>query len=190
MCRVSQKIRLPAFGSDRLRIRRRNRDITQHAKCKACRAIPYPEVKCVGCRETLPWFCFNAVRLVRWQRNQEISQKAKCKHCWVDSWNHPLIKCSECKQTLPVDEFDHEKFAEWKKSRTLCAAKCENCDGAMHRKSKSRKCNMPFARGHCWQTKHEIWLQIAMQRLWLPTMFLVSHYSASSQAEPVYVFCV
>ena len=63
------KLRLPAFVSDRLRIRRRNNDITQHAKCKACRAIPYPEVKCVGCRETLPWSCFNAVRLVRWQRN-------------------------------------------------------------------------------------------------------------------------
>ena len=61
-----QKLPLQAFDAERLRIWKRNRNISKHAKCKACCANPSEEdaeVECVGCRKKIPLQAFDAERL-------------------------------------------------------------------------------------------------------------------------------
>ena len=81
-----QKLPLQAFDAERLRIWKRNRNISKHAKCKACCANPSEEdaeVECVGCRQKLPLQAFDAERLNIWKRNRYITTAAKCNVCWA-----------------------------------------------------------------------------------------------------------
>ena len=61
----SKQIRLQAFDAERLSFLKICRDITKHAKCKACCANPSEEaaeVECVGCRKQIPLQAFDAER--------------------------------------------------------------------------------------------------------------------------------